>query len=169
MPQPGAAEEEGLQGLPGLCDPPSGALRKRDCWWPGAGKQREWRVTKHRGVQSVPGRWASPGEPQSWLSARYSLARELGLLRTATLLRHLSFSQSWYQPLLEGWCGGRPGWDHLLSCSCSAQGWAGPRVLVAPCGKERDIQCQAGSSAQPAPGQGLSLPGQAVLVLELSR
>lgn len=87
----------------------------------------------------------------------------------ATLLRHSSFSQSWYQPLLKGWCGGCPGWDHLLSCFCSAQGWAGPRVPAAPCRKEGDIQDQAGSSAQPVPGQGRSLPGQALLVLELSR
>ena len=152
---------------------PSGeALQKRGCWWPGAGKQWRRRVTKHRGVRNVPGRQASPGEPRSWLSAGYSLARELGLLRTAaaaTLLRHSSFSQSWYQPLLEGWRGGRPGWDHLLSCSCSAQGWAGPCVPAAPCRKEWDIQHQARSSAQLTPGQGWSLPGQAVLVLELSR
>lgn len=38
----------------------------------------------------------------------------------------LEFSESREQPLLEGWHGGHPGWDHLLSCFCSAQGWQVP-------------------------------------------
>lgn len=54
----------------------------------------------------------------------------------AALLRHLSFLQSWYQPLLKGWCEGHPGWDHLLSRSRSAQGWACPRVPLLPAGRK---------------------------------
>lgn len=52
------------------------------------------RVTEHRGVQRVPRRWVSRGEPQSWLSASCSLARELGLLRTVVAAAILL----WFKP-----------------------------------------------------------------------
>lgn len=92
---------KGCEGSPGSSVLSGESLQKRGCWWPGAGKLQGWRVTKCGGVQSVLEKWASLGEPQSWLSARYSLARELGLLRTAaaaTLLRRSSFSQCWVVP-----------------------------------------------------------------------
>lgn len=108
------------------------------CCWEAEG----WKVTKHWGVQSVL--WGTP----KLFHAGYSLSRELSLLRTelaATLLRHSSFSESREQPLLEGWHGGHPEWDRVLSCFCLAQGWQVPVSPPFAVGKNRTLSTRLGA------------------------
>lgn len=103
--------------------------------------------------------------------ASYSLSRELVLLRTelaATLPRHSSFSESWEQPLLEGWHGGHPGWDHLLSCFCLARGWQVPASPPFAVGRNRILSSRLGAQLSLHQGKDSPCLGRSAL-LELCR